>query len=77
MDLLHIEPNMIQNENWLIFTERLSKFSKSFRSNNVKLIDKHLIEIIHAVLCFSKQNDINMMLSWNRWLIKSNQKNYD
>lgn len=63
--------------NWIDFYTLLSKMSKSIRNHNEKEINDNLILCIHDVLCFAKQNDINMNSSWDRWYHKMDFKNYD
>ena len=63
--------------NWLEFYVRLSILSKSIRSKDKKNISDNLTRTIYDVLCFAKQNDINMDSCWNRWKYKMDYKNYD
>ena len=63
--------------NWIDFYILLNKMSKSIRSNNEQQIRDNLILCIHYVLCFAKQNDIDMNSSWNRWYHKMDYKHYN
>ena len=63
--------------NWIDFYILLNKMSKSIRSNNEQQIRDNLILCIHDVLCFAKQNDIDMNSSWNRWYHKMDYKHYN
>ena len=65
------------NTNWIDFYILLSKLSKSIRNHNKQEITTNLITCIHDILCFAKQNDIDMNCSWNRWHHKMAFKHYD
>jgi len=68
----------IQNANWFDMFILLGKLSKSIRmkSQDKLLIEKLLIDTIVYILCFAKQNNINMKQSWDRWNIKVDFKHY-
>ena len=65
----------IHKTNWLEFYILLGNLSKSIRTND-KSLDNILIQTFFHVLCFAKQNEIDMFSSWNRWKIKCDFKNY-
>ena len=77
MNFLDYELYNYNNVNWIDFYILLSKLSKSIREHNENEIKSNLIKCIHDVLCFAKQNNIDMKCSWNRWYHKMEFKHYD
>mgnify|MGYP001051827329 CR=1 FL=1 len=63
--------------NWIDFYILLSKLSKSIRNHNEEQKKDNLILCIHDILCFARQNEIDMNSSWNRWYHKMDFKHYD
>lgn len=72
--------SLILNEhlkiNWIDFYVLLGNLSQSLREKNVTKINDNLINCIHDVLCFARQNNIDMDSSWTRWQSKMEYKNY-
>ena len=64
--------------NWIEFSEVIGVLSKYLRkeNRNKDIIEKYLITTLFYVLCFAKQNNIDMNLSWERWNNKIDYKNY-
>ena len=60
--------------NWIDFYTLLGQFSKSLQDRTN--VESNLVNLLHDTLCFAKQNNIDMNLSWNRWLNKINYKIY-
>lgn len=77
MNTLQHELYNYSNTNWMDFYILLSKLSKSIREKNEIEITNNLVTCIHDILCFAKQNDIDMNCSWNRWFHKMEFKHYD
>ena len=67
----------VNDVNWIDFYILLSKMSKSMRLKNKDKIKDNLILCIHDILCFAKQNNIDMNSSWCRWYHKMEFKHYD
>ena len=67
----------VNNTNWIDFYILLGELSKSIRNNNIEEINNKIISSIHEILCFSKQNDIDLTSSWARWQTKMDYKNYN
>ena len=65
-----------KNSNWIDFYILLGKCSKSLRKKKFDEIEYNIIEIIYHTLCFSKQNEIDLNIGWNRWKVKVDYKNY-
>ena len=65
-----------EDVNWIDFFVLLNKLSKSLRKKDSEQITENLISCIHDVLCFAKQNDIDMNSSWARWYHKMDYKTY-
>ena len=63
--------------NWIDYYILLSQLSKSIRKRDNAEIKDYLILCIHDILCFAKQNDIDMNSSWKRWQHKMDFKHYD
>ena len=66
------------NSNWIDFYILIGKFSKSLREKDKDKdkIEKLLINTLFHILCFSKQNNIDIVSSWTRWKVKVDYKNY-
>ena len=62
--------------NWIDFYILLKHLSKSLRAMNKDAIEYFLIHVIYSVMCFAKQNDINLQSSWKRWIVKADFKHY-
>jgi len=76
MNYYYKDLNNYNDINWLNFYTLLGKLSKSIRSKNTEQIKNNLLYSIHDVLCFAKQNDIDMHSSWYRWQNKMDYKHY-
>ena len=63
--------------NWIDFYVTLSQLSKSIRSTEKESISYNLTKTMYDVLCFAKQNDIDMESCWNRWKNKMDYKHYN
>ena len=75
---MYLQYSNIQNyneTNWLDFYDLIGNLSHEIRTNN-KNIEHLLTSTIFQVLCFAKQNNIDMNASWNRWKNKMDYKNY-
>ena len=77
MNSLYNSLHACDDTNWIDFYILLSGFSKSLRDKNIEDISRSLVTSIHEVLCFAKQNDIDMISSWNRWKHKMAFKHYN
>jgi hypothetical protein len=64
-----------QESNWIEFYVLLGNLSKNIRTKD-KSLEKNLITTIFHILCFAKQNNIDMNASWNRWKVKCDYKSY-
>ena len=71
--------NEIQNyesSNWIDFYMLIGKLSKILRDKDKENIEKLLIYTLFHIMCFSKQNNIDIISSWSRWKVKVDYKNY-
>jgi len=57
-----------QSTNWIDFYILISDLSKAIRHKSVN-VEVLLIETFFHILCFAKQNDIDLRNSWERWKI--------
>ena len=77
MNKCYFELQNFNDKNWIDFYILLGELSKSIRKNNFEQIKDNIICSIHDILCFAKQNDIDMNASWHRWQKKMDYKNYN
>ena len=76
MHIVYSQIKIHNDINWIDYFILLKYLSKAVRDKDKQLIEKYLIITVYQTLCFSKQNNIDIMSSWNRWKLKIDYKNY-
>ena len=61
--------------NWIDFTILLGKTVNALRLKNLDH-EELIVKLIYSILCFAKQNNIDMNSGWNRWNTKVDFKQY-